>query len=81
MVHFVLVKSQDIKNKYELIFCFVLFLDTGWLGITAKLSPWSRIHGRIARDVVDHRIHGGLFPSMDNHRAPRPISNYITPGL
>lgn len=46
------------------------FLDTGWLGVTAKLSPWSRVHGRITRDAVDHGDHGGLFPSVDNHRAP-----------
>ena len=57
------------------------FLDTGWLGVTAKLSPWSRVHGRITRDAVDHGDHGGLFPSVDNHGAPRPVPNYITPGL
>lgn len=40
-------KLQEINTKS--------FLNTGWLGITAKLSPWPRIHGRIARDVNYHR--------------------------
>lgn len=57
------------------------FLNVGWLGITAKLSPWPRIHGRIARDHNYHWSQWWLFPSMDNNRASRSISNYSASGL
>ena len=31
------------------------FWNTGWLGITAKLSPWPGIHGRTVGDNNYHR--------------------------